>query len=96
MTRATLELDDITYVLEYQFQPYQPETRWDPASGGIEVDDFYCLLPGCGAEQVRIDLNEKCEGLLYYGACLEEARANERARGELIEEFSGIPELEEK
>lgn len=56
-----VELDDVSYQMFYQMHRYCPETYWEPASGGLEIESVYIVLPVYKGEPVSIRVDRHSE-----------------------------------
>lgn len=72
-----LELDDLTYVLEYRYAPHRDGTRWEPPEGGVEIVRLLLILEGYQSP-VEIDVTDRCDDLPITWQLEEMARDQER------------------
>lgn len=57
-----IELDDVAYVMEYSYERPRPATYWEPASGGVELNNLYIVLEGASGP-IQINVTEHADDL---------------------------------
>lgn len=72
-----LELDDVSYILDYEYSRPRPATRWEPAEGGLTPTRLTLVLDGFDGP-IQIDVTEHMDNLKVIDQLVSRAENEER------------------
>lgn len=72
-----IELDDLSYRLEYRYSKPRTATRFEPAEGGVEIVSVTALLNGTNGS-VEVDVTDKADDLEVTPWLVDKAYAEEQ------------------